>query len=260
MVSAPRVELPRIGEPAAAYRARRQAGNPVCRYSGRCQLPSARLRQIDMGLPVQVVALRKPMRELLCHIGSHFETASADRGAKGCEKPGGTTFRQRLHFLYSLKHHSGGASAPAGVDCRHEPLIGVGQQDRETVRRLDSNADPRLGGNQSVRLQPFAPFVAGDDERRMDLLELPPGSCRTSQRRTEGMLKPLLGIQQWRPPKAVRTSVKSGCRGTHAAGFRVWATMICRWKSASMDSSSRTSVGRSTRLIWSILSCSFSRP
>ncbi len=45
------------------------------------------------------------------------------------------------------------------------------------------------------------------------------------------------------------------------AGFWICAIRTCCLKLSSIDSSSRTSVGRFTRVvIWSILSCNFSKP
>lgn len=153
-----------------AHRTGRVAADMLCPQAGRDQLSPAGLGQIYVRLRLPGVPFREPSRELLCHLGSHFETAQPDRRSKRSKQDLRAAAEQNLHLLDGAYNHPSHASLPTGMNCGYCLFFRVCQQDGQAVSRFDSDAGSGLRGNQSIRLLALSPIVAAYYLGRVDLL------------------------------------------------------------------------------------------
>lgn len=148
----------------------------------------------------------------------------------------------------------GGGPAPSRMYGRGHVVFGIGQEDGDAVGGLHSDPMTGLGGDEAIGLGIRGLLLQRKDPAGVDLPERAAGSGGSGEGGAEAMIEPRVEVEQRGPVRSGGSAVE-----THATGCWTWAIMTCFWKSASMASSSRTSVGRLTKLIWSILSCSLSR-
>ena len=175
-------------------------------------------------------------------------------------RPAGSAAELLAHRFHRRRDDVRRRTAPTGMNRGDGAMLVVHQQNGHAVGRLDGDHRAGTVFEQCVALPQNAAAPVGiDDDGGMDLLDggeilEPGGDVAVTRAET---------VDQPRQLVEFRNAVNlSGILVEHDyAGFWTWAMRIWLLNSSSIDSSSRTSVGRLTRVvIWSILSCSLRRP
>ena len=133
----------------------------------------------------------------------------------------------------------------------------VRQQNGDAIGRAHRHHRARRVFEQGVGLaENSGPALGGHARRGMDLFQQAEAGVESGDiynARAEAVLQPSEGIQLRNAIDSARVAIGHGQTGFWICAMRTWSLNF-----ASMDSSSRTSVGRFTRVvIFSILSCSF---
>jgi hypothetical protein len=226
--------------------------NPLRRYARRKQLGAIGLRERNMR-PAKLPKLRGDLRTDLI---AAFPDAWSDSGVKV------SRFRAELpvHGFYRSVRNARNSTAPSCMHGGDSAMALVDQQNRHAIGGPDS--DDRAGPVFEERValsQNSAAAFGGDAIGGVNLLEggeIGEPGWNIAPARAETVDEPRERIELADAIDLPGILIEHGY-----AGFCTCAMRICFLKSSSMDSSSRTSVGRLTSVvIWSILSCNFSRP
>jgi hypothetical protein len=79
--------------------------------------------------------------ELNGHLGSHFETASANPGTDRDDEILRFAAEPLTHDVDGFTRHLGNYAAPSGVNRSHRPILRIGNQYRKTIGRPDGQSD-----------------------------------------------------------------------------------------------------------------------
>lgn len=216
---------------------------------------AVRLNEVDRGALFEVLPFGKERGEKARDIRVNFKAAFPDGRTDGGEYVFRMAVLLDAHALQRPCGDAAQSASPPGMHGGDYLLFGVGKKDRNAVGSFYRYRLPGTSGNESVTFAARHPFGGIDDVVGVNLLQ--------QQRLTgKGRLNGAETVTHPREPVQQRRTIVPGSVEiqTHAAGFFVCATITWRLNSSSMVSSRRTSVGRLTSVIWSILSCSFSNP
>src|SRR5277367_3651925 len=92
---------------------------------------------------------------MLAYFRSDVVTARVDTGTDRCSDISRQRAKPAAHFSHALLNDAFDRSAPTRMEYTHGSLLGIYQNNRQTIGRLDANENARHAGDESVANQRF---------------------------------------------------------------------------------------------------------
>jgi hypothetical protein len=108
--------------------------------------------------------------ELRRYLGTDFETAPTDAGANRNHQIFGLAVEAVTHLVDCFRRDFRNYAAPTCVNRRYCPVLGIGDQNRQTIGGSDRQADARQIRNHCIALALWARRFHQQNAVGMDLL------------------------------------------------------------------------------------------
>lgn len=182
--------------------------------AGGCEDAEVGGAEVEPRAPAQIVPIRKDFPEQHTDLAPGFKAARADGRAESGAKPRGIGAEADAQSLDARGRHAGEGAAPTGMHGGDGAVLGVGDENGNTVGGFDGDALAGPAGDEAIGFEILRPFAGGGNAGGVDLAKHKKAVFGRSGGGAEGVIEPRLGREK-------RGVVESaGCAGeAHATGF-----------------------------------------